>query len=257
MLGAIAGDIIGSVYEVSNIRTTDFPLFIPQSRFTDDTVLSIALAHSLLDDEDFTFLLKWYFRQYPHAGYGGAFAHWAWSNSREPYNSWGNGSAMRVSPVAWAFDTMEEVLEQAKRSAEVTHNHSQGIWGAQAIAAAIFLARQNQSKEAIRAYLEDILGCGLNDTIDNLRATYKFDVSCQGSVPQAVIAFLESDSYEDCIRKAISIGGDSDTIACMAGGIAHAFYGDVPDNIKRETYARLDETLIEIITQFCEKFHCG
>ncbi len=257
MLGAIAGDIIGSVYEVSNIRTTDFPLFIPQSRFTDDTVLSIALAHSLLNGEDFTFLLKWYFRQYPHAGYGGAFTHWAWSGSREPYNSWGNGSAMRVSPVGWAFNTIEDVLEQAKRSAEVTHNHPEGIRGAQAIAAAIFLARNNQSKQAIRAYIEDTFGYALDDTIDNLRATYKFDVSCQGSVPQAIIAFLESDGYEDCIRKAISIGGDSDTIACMAGGIAHAFYGAVPENIKREMYARLDEPLIEITFQFCEKFGCG
>ena len=257
MLGAIAGDIIGSVYEVSNIRTTDFPLFIPQSRYTDDTVLSIALAHSLLNGEDFTFLLQWYYRQYPYAGYGGAFKEWAWSGSREPYNSWGNGSAMRVSPVAWTFDTLEEVLEQAKRSAEVTHNHPAGIRGAQIIAASIFLARQNQSKEAIRAYLEDTFGCDLNDTIENLRATYTFDVSCQGSVPQAVIAFLESDGYEDCLRKAISIGGDSDTIACMAGGIAHAFYGEVPDAIQQEVYARLDEPLREIVFRFCEKFGCG
>lgn len=257
MLGAIAGDIIGSVYEVSNIRTTDFPLFIPQSRFTDDTVLSIALAHSLLYDEDFTRLLKWYYRQYPHVGFGGAFKEWAWSSSVEPYNSWGNGSAMRVSPVGWAFDTLEDVLEQAKRSAEVTHNHPEGIRGAQAIAAAIFLARNNQSKEAIRAYIEDTFGYALDDTIENLRATYKFDVSCQGSVPQAVIAFLESDGYEDCIRKAISIGGDSDTIACMAGGIAHAFYGEVPDKIKREMYSRLDEPLTEIAFRFGEKFNCG
>ncbi len=257
MLGAIAGDIIGSVYEGRNIRTTDFPLFISHSRFTDDTVQSVALAHSLLYNEDFTLLLKTYYDHYPHVGYGGTFKEWAKSDSMEPYNSWGNGSAMRVSPIGWAFDTIEDVLEQARRSAEVTHNHPEGIRGAQAIASAIFLARQSQSKEAIRAYIEDTFGYALDDTVENLQQTYVFDVSCQGSVPQAIIAFIASDDYEDCVRKAVSIGGDSDTIACMAGGIAHAFYGGVPDKIKREMYSRLDEPLIEIAYWFCEKFDCG
>lgn len=257
MLGAIAGDIIGSVYEGFNIRTTDFPLFVQASCFTDDTVLTIALAHSILYNEDFTFLLKQYYRQYPDAGYGGAFKKWAAGGSLEPYNSWGNGSAMRVSPVGWAYNTIDEVLEQARLSAHVTHNHPEGILGAQAVAASIFLARTGQSKEGIRAYVEDTFGYDLSDTIANLRATYKFDVSCQGSVPQALIAFLESEGYEDCVRKAVSIGGDSDTIACMAGGIAQAFYGGVPDKIKREMYARLDEPLTEIAFWFCEKYDCG
>ena len=178
-------------------------------------------------------------------------------DSLEPYNSWGNGSAMRVSPVGWAYDTLAEVLEQAERSAAVTHNHPEGIKGAQAIASAVFLARTGRAKDAIKAYIEATFGYALNDTIANLRGWYKFDVSCQGSVPQAIIAFLESDNYEDCVRKAISIGGDSDTIACMAGGIAHAFYGPLPDHIKREMYARLDEPLTEVVFHFCEKYDCG
>jgi ADP-ribosylglycohydrolase len=257
MLGAIAGDIIGSLYEGFNIRSVEFPLFGPGKRFTDDTVLTVALADSILYGDDYPFLLKWYYRQYPRAGFGSAFQQWARSDSLEPYNSWGNGSAMRVSPVGWAYDTLAEVLEQAERSASATHNHPEGIKGAQAIAGAVFLARTGSTKDAIKAYIEDRFGYALDDTIDNLRGWYKFDVSCQGSVPQALIAFLESDNYEDCVRKAISIGGDSDTIACMAGGIAHAFYGPLPDNIKREVYARLDEPLTEVVFRFCEKFDCG
>ena len=257
MLGAIAGDIIGSIYERFNIRSTEFPLFSAHSRFTDDTLLTVALADSIVYGDDYLFLLKWYYRNYPNAGFGGAFQNWARSESLEPYNSWGNGSAMRVSPIGWAYDSLDEVLEQAKLSAEVTHNHPAGIAGAQAVASALFLARTGNSKKAIKTYITDTFQYDLTDTLDNLRQHYVFDVSCQGSVPQAIIAFLESEDYEDCIRKAISIGGDSDTIACMAGGIAHAYYGSIPDKIKRETYARLDEPLTEVVFQFCEKFNCG
>ena len=257
MLGAIAGDIIGSIYERFNIRSTEFPLFSAYSRFTDDTLLTVALADSIVYGDDYPFLLKWYYRNYPNAGFGGAFQNWARSESLEPYNSWGNGSAMRVSPIGWAYDSLEEVLEQAKLSAEVTHNHPAGIAGAQAIASALFLARAGNSKEAIKAYITDTFQYDLTETIAGLRTYYVFDVSCQGSVPQAIIAFLESEDYEDCIRKAISIGGDSDTIACMAGGIAHAFYGSIPEKIKQETYARLDEPLTEVVFRFCEKYHCG
>ena len=257
MLGAIAGDIIGSIYERSNIRSTEFPLFSARSCFTDDTILTVALADSIVYGEDYRFLLKWYYRQYPDAGFGGAFENWARSESLDPYNSWGNGSAMRVSPIGWAFDALDDVLEQAKRSAHVTHNHPAGIAGAQAIASALYLARTGNSKEAIRDYITETFHYDLTDTIANLREHYVFDVSCQGSVPQAIIAFLESENYEDCVRKAVSIGGDSDTIASMAGGIAHAFYGPLPDTIKREMYARLDGPLTEVVFHFCEKYHCG
>lgn len=257
MLGAIAGDIIGSIYERYNIRSMDFPLFGARTHFTDDTVLSVALADSILYGDDYPFLLKYYYHKYPNAGFGSAFHQWARSDSLDPYNSWGNGSAMRVSPIGWAYDTLDEVLTQAERSAAVTHNHPEGIKGAQAIASAVFLARTGNAKDAIKTYIEDAFGYDLNDTIAHLRTFYTFDVSCQGSVPQAIIAFLESEDYEDCVRRAISIGGDSDTLACMSGGIAHAFYGPLPDKIKREMYARLDEPLREITFAFGEQYGCG
>jgi len=228
MLGAIAGDIIGSIYEMRNIKTTRFPLFHPLCRFTDDTVLTVALADSLLHDTRFVGLLKVYYRVYPNAGYGGTFHQWAQSERLDPYNSWGNGSAMRVSPVGFAFDTLDDVLEQAKRSAEVTHDHPEGIKGAQAIASAIFLARTGSNKDQIKSYVESTFDYHLDTPLDEIRPRYEFQVSCQKSVPQAIRAFLESHDFEDAVRKAISIGGDSDTIACMAGGIAHAFYGGVP-----------------------------
>jgi ADP-ribosylglycohydrolase len=257
MLGAIAGDIIGSIYEGFNIRTTEFPLFSPRCGFTDDTVLTVALADSILHGTDYTRLLKAYFRRYPNAGYGGSFIQWALSDSLEPYNSWGNGSAMRVSPVGFAYDTLEEVLEQAKRSAEVTHNHPEGIKGAQAVASAIFLARTGQEKPEIKRYVEETFGYDLNQSLATLRATYTFDVSCQGSVPQALIAFLEATDFEDAVRKAISIGGDSDTIACMAGGIAHAYYKTIPDAIKSQVAARLDAPLAQVVREFTARYACG
>jgi ADP-ribosylglycohydrolase len=257
MIGAIAGDIIGSLYERFNIKTTEFPLFVPRSRFTDDTVLTVALADSILSGEEYVALLKEYYHRYPEAGFGGTFQQWARSGDTRPYGSWGNGSAMRVSPVGWAYETLDEVLEQAKRSAEVTHNHPEGIKGAQAVAAAIFLARTGQGKERIRDYVEKTFRYDLSEPLDTIRGYYRFDVSCQGSVPQAISAFLESDGYEDAVRKAISLGGDSDTIACMAGGIAHAFYGGVPDSIQEETFARLHPPLAEIVQDFAETYDCG
>jgi len=257
LIGAIAGDIIGSLYESFNIRTTEFPLFDHYSHFTDDTVLTVALADSILNGIDYVDLLKDYGRSYPNAGYGETFFQWVHSAQTEPYYSWGNGSAMRVSPVGFAYDTLEEVLEQAKRSAEVTHNHPEGIKGAQAIAGAIFLARTGSDKPAIKAFIEETFGYYLDIPIETLRTIYQFDVSCQGSVPQALTAFLESTDYEDAVRKAISIGGDSDTIACMAGGVAQAYYGGVPEAIQEEVYARLDEPLAEIVREFTERYACG
>jgi ADP-ribosylglycohydrolase len=256
MLGAIAGDIIGSVYEARPIKTMKFPLFHPRSRFTDDTVLTVALADSLMHGTPFVGLLKQYYRAYPHAGYGGSFHKWAQSEDSRPYNSWGNGSAMRVSPVGFASSTLENVLSQAQQSAEVTHDHPEGIKGAQAVASAVFLARTGQSKEQIKNYVERAFGYDLDTTLDEIRPTYEFLVSCQKSVPQAIRAFLESDNFEDAVRKAISLGGDSDTLACMAGGIAQAFYGGVPKVITSRVYELLDNRLGDVTRRFTEKFGC-
>ena len=239
-----------------NIRTTDFPLFHEHCRFTDDTVLTVALADSLLHGGPYAGLLKQYYRAYPRAGYGGMSHEWAQSEDSRPYHSWGNGSAMRVSPVGFAFNSLDEVLEQAKRSAEVTHDHPEGIKGAQAVASAIFLARTGRSKEQIKGYVEAAFGYDLDTPLDEIRETYEFDVSCQGSVPQAIRAFLESDDFEHAIRRAISIGGDSDTIACMAGGVAQASYGGVPEAITRRVYEILDDHLGDMAREFAGAFGC-
>jgi ADP-ribosylglycohydrolase len=257
MLGAIAGDIIGSIYEAQNTRTTDFPLFSRLSRPTDDTVLTVALADSILTGRDYVDNLKDYCRRYPHAGYGGTFVRWALSLRRTPYNSWGNGSAMRVSPVGFAYSSLEEVLDRAAASAAVTHNHPEGIKGAQATAAAIFLARSGRGKAEIREYVEQTFGYPLGEPFEELWHRHTFDVSCMGTVPAALIAFLASADYEDAVRKAVSLGGDSDTIACITGGIAHAFYGGVPDDTKQEVWGRLDEPLRQVTWEFCDRFACG
>jgi ADP-ribosylglycohydrolase len=254
MIGAIAGDIIGSVHEANATKTKKFPLFVSESTFTDDTVLTVAVADHLLNGSSYVKSLHRYYHAYPFAGYGGSFIHWAACRKHEPYNSWGNGSAMRVSPVAYARDTLDEVLAEAQRSAEVTHNHGQGIRGAQATAAAIFLARTGNSKEQIRKYIEDKFDYLLDDTLAQIRPSYCFDVSCQGSVPQSIIAFLESTSYEDAVRNAISLGGDADTMACIAGGIAEAYYGGVPEDIRTRTLALLDDRLREVVLEFNERY---
>lgn len=255
MLGAIAGDVIGSVWESEAIKTPKFyPLFSPECEPTDDTVLTVAVADSILSGADLVDRLKEYFRLYPHAGYGGTFYRWAQSIKRSPYNSWGNGSAMRVSPVGWAYDTLDEVLRHAKRTADVTHNHPEGVKGAQATASAIFLARTGKSKQEIHEYIEKTFGYDLTRTVAAIRPGYLFDVSCQGSVPESIIAFLESESYEDAVRKAISLGGDADTMACIAGGIAEAFYGGVPEEIQTEVFLRLDERMCEVVEEFTSRF---
>ncbi len=254
MLGAIAGDVIGSVHEGAGTKTKDFPLFVPESTFTDDTVLTVAVAESLLRPRAYVDALQDYFHAYPNAGYGFTFLQWCFCGGRQPYNSWGNGSAMRVSAVAYARDTLEDVLEEAKRSAEVTHNHEHGIRGAQATAAAIFLARTGSTKEQIRRYTEETFGYFLDETLADLRPTYHFDVSCQGSVPQSIIAFLESNSFEDAVRNAISLGGDADTMACIAGAIAEAYYGGVPEDIRVRTLGLLDHRLRGVVEEFVRRF---
>jgi ADP-ribosylglycohydrolase len=254
MLGAIAGDIIGSAHEAAGTKTTDFPLFVPESRFTDDTVLTAAVAASLLTGRGYVDTFHDYFERYPDAGYGMAFFLWASQRRREPYLSWGNGSAMRVSPVAYAADTLEAVLEEARCCASVTHNHEQGIRGAQATAAAVFLARTGGTKEQIRTYIEETFGYYLDERLADVRPTYAFDVSCQGSVPQSILAFLESDSYESAVRNAISLGGDADTMACIAGAIAEPFYGGVPEPIRTRALALLDVRLHGVVKAFTERF---
>ncbi len=254
MYGAIIGDIIGSVYERRNIKSTEFELFQKKSVFTDDTVLTIALAEALLTNKNYTQALQKYGKKYPNAGYGGNFYRWIFSDNPQPYNSWGNGSAMRVSPVAYAFNNIEKVLEEAEKTALVTHNHPEGVKGAQAIAAAIFMARTEKSKNEIKSYVQETFNYDLERSIEEIRPVYKFDVSCQGSVPEAIIAFLESSDFESAIRLAISLGGDSDTIAAMSGSIAEAFYKKIPENILSEAKKRLPDEFIDVIERFAEKF---
>lgn len=250
MLGAIAGDMIGSRFEWHNHKSKEFDLFSDYSHFTDDSVLTIALADSLLSGIPYTQKLKEYFWLYPHAGYGGRFFRWAGSDDTRPYNSFGNGSAMRVSPVGWYFNDLSTVLSEARKSAAVTHDHAEGIKGAQAVAAAIFLARIGENKADIRDFIVERFGYRFDFTLDDIRPYYRFDVTCQGSVPQALQAFFEADDFEDAVRNAISIGGDSDTIACITGGIAEAFYGEVPAWIAEQVWSRLDDFLSAVVRQF-------
>ena len=254
MIGAIAGDIIGSAYEWNRTKSTDFELFTSQSGPTDDTVLTIAVADCILHGKEYAATFKEYGRRYPQAGYGGMFLKWLGSTSFAPYNSFGNGSAMRVSPVGFAFSTLADVLAEATKSAEVTHNHREGIKGARAIAVAIYLARQGETKDQIRKYIERTFGYYLDAKLDDIRPQYSFDETCQGSVPQAIMAFLESENYEDAVRKAVSLGGDSDTLGCMTGGIAQAYYKHVPDNIVIKVRELLNEDLLEVIDEFNGRF---
>ena len=259
MLGAITGDIIGSIYEANNIKTKQFDLFTDKNRFTDDTVMTFAVAEALMNGgghENFIRFMKRYGLLYPRAGYGGTFVRWLASDTTEPYNSWGNGSAMRVSSCGWIANLdipIEEGLklteDLAKKSAEVTHNHPEGIKGAQATAVSIFFMRHGKSKNAIKEYKEklkdyikDRFEYDLDFTIDEIRPIYRFDVSCQGSVPPAIVSFLESENFEDAIRNAISIGGDSDTIGAITGSIAEAAYG-IPEDIKEKAMSYLDGRL--------------
>ncbi|MFC1672453.1 ADP-ribosylglycohydrolase family protein [Planctomycetota bacterium] len=255
MLGAIAGDIIGSVYEHHNVRSTDFPLFSPDSTFTDDTVLTCAVAEMILYGGDYAEKYRTFYGHYPDRGYGGSFRLWARGRRDEPYNSFGNGSAMRVSPIGYMYDDRAMVLDEAMQSAEVTHNHPEGIKGAQAVAAAVFMAREGRTKSEIRDYVMQRFGYDLSGSVQDLREHYTYDVTCQGTVPQAMMVFLASKDYEDAIRKAISIGGDSDTIACITGGIAEAHYGGVPDEIAREALDRLDDRLRCVVLEFREAYH--
>jgi len=254
MIGAIAGDILGSIYEWDNIKTKYFDIFDPEAFFTDDTVLTIALAETILTDDNYAQVMKRYYAKYPDAGYGCSFHDWARNPGSRPYNSWGNGSAMRTSAVAYAFDNLQDVMFKAKYYAAVTHNHPEGIKGAQATAAAIFLALKGISKGEIKSFTVKQFGYDLSKTLDEIRPEYDFDVSCQGTVPQAITAFLEAEDFEDAICNAISLGGDSDTLACITGGIAEAFYGGVPKEIRALALGKLDEDLRRVVTSFYAQY---
>ena len=260
MYGAILGDIIGSPYEFDRSgKTKDFPLFSPESRFTDDTVMAVAVADAFLScpagasDEAIRQQLirsmQRFGRLHPGIGYGAKFFSWLMAEDPQPYGSWGNGSAMRVSAVGWLFDDLETVLKMASLSAEVSHDHPEAIKGAQATAAAVFLARTGNSKDEIKAYIESVFDYDLSRTCDEIRPGYRHDVSCRGTVPEAITAFLEGTGFEDVIRTAVSLGGDCDTLTCIAGSMAEAFYG-VPDELKQACRQYLSADLAEVLQTF-------
>ena len=273
MLGAIYGDIVGSVYEFNNIRTKDFELFCEKSKFTDDTVMTLAVANALLIFDDMTregncidapgrnnlnyfreILIKEMHRlgeKYPNAGYGGRFRFWLKEKQTEPYGSYGNGSAMRVSPVACYASSFEECLDFAKASAEVTHDHPEGIKGAVVTAGATYLAKTGATMDEIRAFVAKYYK--IDFTLDEIRPTYEFNETCQDTVPQAMQAFFESDSFEDAIRNAISVGGDSDTLAAITGAVAEAYHGMTEREVQDVT-ERLDATLLKILNDFQNRF---
>lgn len=263
MIGAIIGDMVGSPYEFdwNNIKTTDFPLFSAQSHFTDDSVMTLAVADGLQrgwgDPERTRRTLIRSMQtlglEYPNAGYGTRFSGWLTAADPQPYGSWGNGSAMRVSPVGWFFNTLEEVLAYARLSAEISHDHPEGIRWAQATAAAIFLARTGKSKPEIKAYIESAFDCRFLRTCDEIRPSYRHVESCQETVPEAMTAFFEGDSFESVLRLAVSLGGDCDTLTAIAGSIAGAYY-PIPEPIRSEAEKRLDARLLQLLhqaEQFC------
>ena len=256
IIGAIAGDVIGSAYEFNPTRDHDFELFTPESTFTDDTVLTMANARWLLEDGQHTHerlveIMLDLCRKYADRGYGGRFARWIHDADPQPYNSFGNGSAMRVSPIGYYAQTLDECLELAKISAEVTHNHPEGIKGAQATAAAIFLARKGKTKQEIRKYVEDTFHYDLSRTLDEIRPTFTFDETCQHTVPEAITCFLEGKDYEDVVRLSVALAGDADTIAAIAGSISSAV-DEVPNEITQPVIALLNEEFCTTLLRFNE-----
>ena len=254
MIGAIAGDVIGSAHEFARNKSKRFELFTNLNNFTDDTVLTVAVAEWLMTGADLVDVLHEYHARFPRAGYGNRFKHWAMNTKRQPYNSFGNGSAMRVSPVAWAFDSLDDVLDGAKRSAEVTHNHPEGIRGAMATAGALFLARTGASKEDIISFcMAEPIRYRVDRSVDLIRVGYDFDVTCQGSVPEAISCVLGASGYEDAVRNAVSLGGDADTQGCIAGGIAEGMWG-VPREIRDTAMRYLDGHLLRVVSEFYRRY---
>ena len=254
MFGAVGGDVIGSVYERFPVRSTEFPLFPRRARFTDDTVLTVATAEAILEGGDYREAYRSWGRRYPAAGFGPGFKRWLTQDNPPPLGSMGNGSAMRVSPVGIAFDSVDEVLREAERSAIVSHDHPEGIKGAQAVALAVYLARTGATKRDIRCEISGRFGYDLDRTIAAIRPTYRIgvqmDMTCEGSVPEAILAFLDGESYEHAVRLAVSLAGDSDTQACIAGGIAEAYCGDIPAEIVSEVRCRLAPDMLPVLETF-------
>ena len=250
MLGAIIGDVLGSTFEFYPMKTKKFELLDNKSHFTDDTVMTVAVADSIMNQVPYVEPLQKWGRKYPRAGYGGWFRKWIHQDDPKPYNSFGNGSAMRCSSVGWLFDDEESVLEEAKKSAEITHNHPEGIKGAQSIALGVLMGRKGSSKMEIKEKLEGLFGYNLSQRLENIIPSYTFDSTCQGSVPQAIIAFLESTDFEDAIRNSISLGGDADTQACITGSLAEAYYKDIPDEIASFVKWRIEDDLLAVVAQF-------
>ena len=257
IIGTICGDVIGSVYEFNSIKTKDFELFTRGSTFTDDTVMTLAIANWLIRDKTSERVLieelQNFGNRYINAGYGRMFLNWLREENPKPYGSWANGSAMRVSPCAWVADSLEEAQDLAYKSAVVTHDHPEGIKGALATVDAIYLARIGASKEEIKDHVETRYEYNLDRSVDRIRQYYRFDVSCAGSVPESIICFLEADDFEDTIRNCVSLGGDADTQAAIAGGIASAYW-DVPNDIVDNTVNRLDNFLLDVLIDFEDKF---
>jgi ADP-ribosylglycohydrolase len=254
MIGAISGDVIGSVHEGTPPKPKDFPLLVPQSRFTDDTVLVIAVASAIRRGLAYGPAIREWGRRYPHAGYGGWFREWLFAPDMASYGSFGNGSAMRVAAVGWAFEDLETVLREAAASAAVTHDHPEGIKGAQAVAAAIWAARGGRSKEQLATLLSERFGYDCRLELGTLQRRGGIDVTCQATVPAAVAAFLHSTSFEDAVRNAVSFGGDADTVACIAGAVAEAWYGGVPPEIQGEVLRRLDNALRREVIAFATAY---
>jgi len=254
VLGAIAGDLIGSVYEYLGLKTVEFPLFTESSTFTDDSVMTLAVAAVLLDGGDYAARFREFGLRYPGRGYGGRFGMWLRDPDMGPYQSWGNGSAMRVSPVGWARDSAEEVLEQARRTAEPSHDHPEGVRGAEAVALGVYLARHGADKAEIKRRVTERTGYRFEGTLDEIRPRYAFDESCLRTVPESFLCFFESTDFESAVRLAISMGGDADTMACIAGALAEAHYGPVPESIATPVRARLPEEFVSLIDRF-ERIH--
>jgi ADP-ribosylglycohydrolase len=254
MLGAIVGDIVGSIYEWNNHRSKEFPFFGSRCSFTDDSVLTVALADTILKNGDYAVAMRRYGQLYPDAGYGGMFRRWLWSPSMGAYNSFGNGAAMRISPAGWAYATLDETLKRAREFTSVTHDHPEGLKGAEATAGAIWMGRHGKSRAEIREWVVRHAGYDLTRTCDQIRPEYTFNETCQRTVPEALTAFFESTDFEDAVRLAVSLGGDTDTLACITGGVAEAFYGGVPKEIEREALSRLDARLRDVTTLFRARF---
>lgn len=254
MLGAIAGDMIGVPWEALGEKRYDFPLFTEFSRFSDDSVMTLAVAHALLERRDYAEAMRDFGRRYPAIGYGGHFERWIYDDSMGPYNSYGNGGAMRASPIGYVAQSAAEALAEAERCAAPTHNHPEGVKGAQAVALSVFLARSGATKDEIRREIAMRFEYDLSRTVGDIRPTYTFDVAAARSVPESLICFFDAPDFEGAVRNAVSLGGDADTMACIAGAVAEAHWGHVPDAIAVEVLRRLPEELLGILDRFRGRF---